>query len=297
MKNSFYSYRGTVMHQVVEDAGEIRLNGISLGAMGYLTEWKMLIGYCFDHGGFTVAKTVDPQDESTWDTVECPECKKNSKENSEWMLLGGTLDGLEPVWAEFDEATGVLPCILWDLKTMQEYAVTYFIKGEAKNTYHRHVKDEHFLQAQVYKYLAERSLVPEVLEQRGVKSVKLVESNIQAFSMGQFPRTGSSYMWKAHYTHPLSLWDIPSIHFLDNAEIEAHINVNGREIYETLVKNERRASICPPDSKKSEVHSWRCDFCCFPGTTYCPNPSVEWRELESGKSPDEAFRIALESIK
>lgn len=297
MKNSFYAYRGTVMHQVVEDAGAIKLDGVALGAWGYLTEWRMLIGYCFEHHGFSVPDTVRVEDESTWKDVSCPGCKKSRKKlaDREWLLLGGTLDGLEPLWANFDEEAGVLECKLWDLKTMQDYAVSYFIKGDEKNQYHKHVKDAHFYQANIYKYLAERSAVPQALVDKGVKKIKLVESNIQAFSMGEFPRTGSKYMWKAHYTHDPSLWEIPPVHFKDDAWIEDHINREAREVYETLVKGDRLAKICGPESKKPGEHSWECRFCAFPGTQYCPNPSVEWAALESGKSPEEAFTEAKET--
>jgi hypothetical protein len=38
MKNSLYSYRGTVMHSVLEDAAALELpNGVSLASLGYLT--------------------------------------------------------------------------------------------------------------------------------------------------------------------------------------------------------------------------------------------------------------------
>lgn len=299
MKNSFYSYRGTVMHQVVEDASSYEMinadgQSVSLDSFGYLTEWRMLIGFCFEHSGFAVPDTVTPFDESTWDAVVCPECKRSRRKKSEreWILLGGTLDGLEPLWKSFDKATGVLECILWDLKTMQEYAVGYFIKGDKKNKYHLHVKDAHFWQAQVYKYLAERSIPPKALRDSGVKEIKLVESNIQVFSMGQFPRTGSSYRWKAHWRHEEKNWPIPPIHFVSDEDIEEHVRVNARPIYESLILNQKRPPICEPEGNKPGEHSWECRFCAFPGSKYCPHPGKEWEALEAGESPAEAFNIA-----
>ena len=294
MKNSFYSYRGTVMHQVVEDAGNMEFEGISLGQLGYMTEWRMLIGFCFNHGGFSLHPDVDPFDENTWGKVNCPGCKKSRvpHKKREWILLGGTLDGLEPIWVEFKD--GTLPCVLWDLKTMQEYAVTYFIKGDKKNTYHRHVKDEHYLQAQVYKYLAERSTPPDTLVSQGVERLKLVESNIQVFSMGQFPRTGSSYRWKDHYTKPETDWDIPAITFMSDQDIEAYIKKAARPIYESLILNEKRPSICGPNSNKPDEHSWECRFCAFQGSKFCPNPAKEWDALLEGQEPEEAFRHSKE---
>jgi len=294
MKNSFYSYRGTVMHQVVEDASAIELDGVTLGALGYLTEWRMLVGFCFEHGGFALPDEVSAFDESTWDKVNCPACKKSRVPHvkREWILLGGTLDGLEPVWRDYDPDTGVLPCILWDLKTMQEYAVSYFIKGDPKNKYHPHVKDAHFEQAQVYKYLAERSTPPLALRERGVTRLELVEANIQAFSMGQFPRTGSTYSWKEHWRKPEKTWDIPAIHFMEDAWIENYIKVEGYPIYKSLILNEERPPIRPPEGGKADEHSWECRFCAFHGSKFCPNPAAEWAALESGMDPDNAYEAA-----
>ncbi len=294
MKNSFYSYRGTVMHQVVEDAGTIEFEGITLGELGYMTEWKMLIGFCFVHAGFELHPDVDPYEEETWDKVSCPGCSTSRVpyKKREWILLGGTLDGLEPVWRDFDPDTGTLPCILWDLKTMQEYAVKYFIKGDPKNIFHRHVKDAHYCQAQVYKYLVERSTPPEALSKKGVKRLVLVESNIQAFSMGQFPRTGSTYRWKDHWRKPESTWDIPSITFKDDDWIENYIKTEGYPIYTSLILNETRPPICEPEGKKTGEQSWQCRFCAFEYSKYCPNAPVEWAALESGDSPDEAYTKA-----
>lgn len=294
MKNSFYSYRGTVMHQVVEDASSVRLGEFSLDELGYLTEWRMLIGFCFEHGGFALDSTVSPYDETTWEHVKCPQCSRSRVRlaDREWVLLGGTLDGLEPLWKHFDPKTGVLLCILWDLKTMQEYAVNYFIKGDAKNSYHPHVKDAHFLQAQVYKYLSERSTPPDFLTKQGVKKIQMVESNIQAFSMGQFPRTGSSYMWKDHWRKPETLWEIPHIPFMEDEWTEEYIQVEAYPLYKSLILNEERPPVCAPEANKRGRHSWECDFCAFPDSKYCPNPAAEWAALQDGKSPDEAFTAA-----
>ena len=297
MKNAFYPYRGTVMHQVVEDSSQLEFEGIKLGQLGYISEWRMLIGFCFQHGGFDLPESVSPYDESTWTEALCHKCisSRVARKKRHVILLGGTLDGLEPVWRDFDESTGTLPCILWDLKTMQEYAVSFFIKGDDKNTHHPHVKDEHFYQAQVYKYLAERSTPPEELRERGVRRLKLVESNIQAFSMGHFPRTGSTYRWKDHWRHPEKSWDIPSVHFMEDTWIEDYIKTEAWPIYTSLILNETRPPICKPESNKTDKHSWLCNYCAFDSTKYCPNPKIEWEKLTEGSSSEEAFQAAKES--
>jgi hypothetical protein len=298
MANALYAYRGTVMHQVVEDAAGIRMpNGLVLAEVGYVTEWRMLIGFCFHHGGFEVAETVDVNDEATWDTVHCPLCVEQDvpAEERGWFLLGGTLDGLEPLWDQFDEEEGILYAILWDLKTMADYAITKFITGDDSASHHPNVKDGYVVQANIYKYLAERSIPPEILRKRGVKKIRFVESHIQAFGMSHFPRTGSTYRYKKHWKHELSDWEIPGIEFWADDQIEAFISEKGRPIYETLILDNDRGPICEPEGKGPE-HSWECRFCAFYETAICPNPSVEWKALKKGATPEEAFAQAMATL-
>jgi hypothetical protein len=288
MANALYAYRGTVMHQVVEDAAGVALpGGLVLAELGYLTEWRMLVGFCFDcTTGFPVDVCVDPSDESTWEDVRCPSCGGTS-----FFFLGGTLDGAEPIWDTFDPEVGTLEAILWDLKTMADYAIMNFITGDKSATHHPNVKDPYILQANVYKYLAERSAPPAVLQERGVKRIKFVESNIQAFGMSHFPRTGSSYRYKKHWKHELTDWDIPTIEFWEDAAIEKYIGENGLPIYESLIEGKTRGTIIPPEGKGPE-HSWMCRFCAFYESDICPNPTAEWKALQDGLSSEEAFEVA-----
>jgi hypothetical protein len=295
MKNSFYAYRGTVMHAVVENASEVKLlQGRSLRELGYISEWQMACGFCLQHGGFWLPDGVEVFDESTWDKLVCPECKKSRvpKKKREVFILGGTLDGFEPHWDLFID--GTLFGVLWDLKTMKEYAVHYFVKGDDKNTYHRHVKDSHYLQGQVYKYLISRSPPPEDLKRLGVERVRLLESHIQAFSMGEFPRTGGQYRWRAHWKHEYTNWEIPGIDFKDDDWIEQYIKERARPIYKALILGEAPGKIIPSDEEKPDRHHWLCDYCAFQGSEFCPDPASEWEALKEGASEQEAFQLAKE---
>lgn len=310
LKNSLYGYRGTVMHQVVEDASEIELIGldengekVTLSQLGYLTEWRMLLGFCLEHGGFSFnPEGVDIDDEDTYPACPFDDHHIVGVEGSrcEIFLLGGTLDGLEPHWDTFDETTGVLEGTLWDMKTMAEFALKLFILGKEekyndKNKYHPNIKDSYIVQANVYKYLAERSDPPEVLKEKGVRQIKLKVGNIQGFGMNHFPRSGAQYEYKKHWKHEPKLWDIPSITFWPDDEIEEYIKKHGEPILRALILDEIRGPICEPADNKAGLHSWLCVYCAFHGSTFCPAPDVEWQALQDGKTEDEAFDLAYEA--
>ncbi len=305
-KLALYGYRGTVMHTVVEDATMWDgFGGKTLVDFGFLSEWNMKVGFCFIHGGFPLPDTVDATDQETWAQVECPGCydDKIPLEKQEWFVLGGTLDGAEPLWngredgiPAFDPEEGTLYMVLHDLKTMKDYAIGKFVKGDDEATYHTHAKDDYYMQAQIYRYLAERSVPPEKLRQKGVKRLKFVEARLQAFAMGEFPYMGAGYVYKSGFgkNAKIGTYDIPVMDFRSDDWVEAYVRTNGRPIYDSLVTENTLGNPCEPDSKpKPGRHSWRCDFCAFTGTNACPNASVEWAALEEGKSPREAYRLAL----
>lgn len=296
-KKVLYGYRGTVMHTVIEDAvGWRGLGGKSLLDLGYLSEWSMIIGFCFRHAGFPLPPGIDPTDQDTWTQVECPTCVDQGVpvEQQEWFVLGGTLDGAEPL--TFDKESGTLTMVLHDLKTMKDYAVNKFIFGDEEATLHTHTKDGYVVQANLYRYLAERSVPPEALREKGIRQLKFDHARLQAFSMGEFPYMGSSYMARKHWKHPYTAQEIPVIKFFDDEWVENLIRENGKPIYDSFLTGQVRPPICPPEGK-GKSHSWMCDFCAFKGDVdRCPNPSVEWASLQEGWSPEEAFQIALHTV-
>jgi hypothetical protein len=303
-KLALYPYRGTVMHTVVEDATTwAGFGDKTLTDLGFLSEWNMKVGFCFDHGGFPLPDGVDATDQETWAQVECPACYEANVplDKQDWFVLGGTLDGAEPLWngrddgvPPFDPETGVLYMVLHDLKTMKDYAIGKFVMGDSEATLHTHAKDDYFVQAQIYRYLAEASIPPESLRKKGVKQIKFVEARLQAFAMGEFPYMGSQYTYRSGFgkNAKIATYDIPVMTFQPKPWVEDFIRERGRPIYESLVMETTLGSVCEPDSKPGR-HSWKCDFCAFLGSAACPNPSVEYIAAGEGMSPKDAYRLAL----
>lgn len=273
-KNLLYAFRGTITHTVVEEAAELHLfEDKTLIDLGFISEWHMAIGFCFKHGGFALPSDIVVRDETTWDKLKCPHGKK-----CECFILGGTLDGLEPHWDQFDAESGTLLMTLHDLKTMQQYAVGAFITGDKKATLHSHVKDDYVRQAQIYRYLCERSDPPEILKAQGVKQIKVFESRIQAFAMGEFPYTGAKYNYKSNWKAGVKEYEIPTISFLTDKWVEDYIKENALPIYESLITNKSEGAVCAPDSNSYGLHSWRCNFCAFHGSEFCEDPKKEWKD-------------------
>jgi hypothetical protein len=307
-KKVLYGYRGTVMHTVIEDAVSWQgLAGKSLHDLGYLTEWNMKVGFCFDHGAFSVPPDIDPDDIACLAQNGCPSCDALEIPRNEqiWFVLGGTLDGAEPLWKggtyvvgevkvdvpAFDPEEGTLYMVLHDLKTMKDYAVNKFIFGDKEATLHSHTKDEYYKQAQCYRYLAERSIPPDSLTSKGVKRIRFVEARIQAFSMGEFPYMGAGYMARKHYKHELTSWFIPSITFENDKWVEEYVRKEARDIFDTLITQKRVAPITEPSGRNE--HSWKCDFCSFFKSEFCPNPAKEWAELQAGITQEDAYKGSI----
>lgn len=282
----FYGFRGTLMHQIVEEAAAWKgMDGRSMLDMGFLSEWHMKVGFCFEHAAFSVPDDLDASAPETWPTdLKCPEC------DGEFFILGGTLDGGTPV--KFDKTDGTLWMNLEDLKSMQEYAVDKFIFGDPGATLHTHTKDDYVYQANLYKYLAERSAPPEYFQEKGVRRLRFREARIQAFAMGRAPYMGTHYWGRKHYKHPYDKHFIPAIEFKAEAWIEDYIRQRSKPIFDSLLTGRTRAPVCEPESNKSGSHSWKCDFCPFFESEHCPAPAVEWKALQGGASPEDAFNKA-----
>jgi hypothetical protein len=305
-----YGYRGTVAHAVVEDAASFKFpHGESLEDMGFLSEQRMLMAFCFEHGGFPCPDGADPYDEKTWDDVYCPECKVGGKPQEwvEWFFLSGTLDGFEPLWDQFDKKTGNLPGVIHDLKTAAAYAVNSIIDGSgaSKSKYGHPSKDNYVEQLNCYKYLLEHIAVPAAVIEAGkrrglkVKSISVVRLQIQMFAMTEFPLTGTSYWWKKHWKDQPKAWSIPDLPVFDSVWAEEHIRTNGYAVYRGLILGEDPVGIPAPEKNSSGAHHWKCGtrekngFCAFAFSKFCPDPGVEWAFLQEGLSPEDAFAKTL----
>lgn len=304
----YAAFRGTITHTVIEEAMETKLpSGRTMTDLGFVAEWNMLVGFCFQegHGAFPVPAGIDVDDLASYAQHSCPACDAEGVPQNEqtWVFLGGTLDGGAPVfradeevreiadgaWIYIDDE-GVAHYRLSDIKTMKEFALSYFIKGDPKNTLHPQIKDDYVKQARVYSYLASRAEVPESLKKLGVTKLKMVRSDIQAFAMGEAPWTGGgTFRWRDHHKNPLKDWPMYPIDLGDDAWVEDYIRQEAVEILETLVLGKRRATV------RSEDQAWLCrGYCAFAGSEYCPNPDVESSLLADGKTPEEAFAAASE---
>jgi hypothetical protein len=175
---------------------------------------------------------------------------------------------------------------------MREFALTMFIKGDAKNTLHPTIKDDHIKQARVYAYLASYCTPPANLRRLGVRCVRMVESHIQAFSMGDAPWTGTpTFRWRDHYTHPYKDWPTYPIDLANDEWVEAYVKAAARPIYDSLITDRKRPPVCEPDEKPGR-HSWRCDYCAMHGSQFCPNPGLEYKLIQEGMNIEEAFTEA-----
>lgn len=300
MRNRLWSYRGSALHVVAEDGIDFKFpDGKSLADRGYVSEWRMLIGFCFTHAGFRVPDSVDAYDESTWEDITCPGCnaKKVPAKKQRWFLLGDTLDGFEPI--RFDKETGTLYVHLWDMKTMAPYALKMFITGDKSAKLHPNIKDGYVYQAHVYKYMAEICKPPKELLERGIKQLVVEVGDIQGIDMKEFPRSGNElnpYAFQADYRKPAKEYVIPSIEFREKAWTEKYIAENGEKIYVSLILGLEEPPFIEPADNRKGVHNWVCDYCPFHRTEYCPDPAAEWGALDSGMDKETAFAFALESL-
>lgn len=329
----YYAFRGTITHTVIEEAALVDLgDGKSLIDYGFLSEWRMQIGFCFKHGGFPISPELDPSDLASLEEIECLICTAEGtpKDQQEVFILGGTLDGAEPLWnggkvfswpkvyeylknggdpkklyagewdefmdevPPFDPETGVLYCRLHDLKTLMEYAVNYMVKGDPKNALHAQIKDAYVIQARIYAYLAARSIPPERLRERGVKQLRMASSDIQGFAMGTAPWTGGGpFVWKDNYRNPKKAWPMFPVDLGTEEWVENFIRERARPIYDSLILGKTRGPVCEPEPSSKGSHNWHCDHCVFHGSADCPNPGLEYQLIQEGMDPEEAFQRAL----
>jgi hypothetical protein len=247
-----------------------------------------------------VDPNTDPDDLAFYAQNSCPVCDAEgcAREEQNWILLGGTLDGAAPVFdldapqehTIFVDSDGTAHYKLSDVKSMKEYAISYFIKGDPKNTLHPQIKDDYVRQARVYSYLAERAQVPAALAALGIKRIKMVRSDIQAFAMGEAPWTGGgTFRWKDNFRNALKDWPMYPIDLGTTEWVENYIRTEAKPLLEYFIQDGGRAPIRKPDQ------AWLCaGYCSFAGTDLCPNPDVEESMLNSGTGAEAAFQEALQ---
>lgn len=170
-------------------------------------------------------------------------------ESGTWTL-SGTLDILDT-----KEET------LYDVKTLQEYAVGVLVKGKQNGRWSKHVSDSYVLQANIYRYMAKKL---------GIADVKRLR--LQIIGFGKLIITGSfttMIEFKKNVGRTETQYDIPDIPILADELLEHIIKTEGEEWYKILYSKETSPPVC------SEEWSWLCKKCYFKGTKHCPDPDSE----------------------
>ncbi|MBU8920811.1 MAG: hypothetical protein KOO63_03025 [Bacteroidales bacterium] len=168
--------------------------------------------------------------------------------SGEWLLTG-TLDAYDS-----------LRHILYDIKTLQEYAVKMTVLGKQNGVWSDHISDAYVKQLNLYRYLLDRCL--------GEQVERMV---LQVIGFGQFLTTGHSDQIVAlqkGFKFTREPYDLPDVPIVDDEMVEKWINREGDEWYRVLHKGEK-APVAPDDYK------WLCKFCEFKGTEHCPDPDAE----------------------
>lgn len=152
--------------------------------------------------------------------------------------------------------------ILYDIKTLQEYAVEKLIKGTNAGTWSNHIPDQYVKQLNLYRYLGAKT-----------DSFEVDTLKLQLIAFGKMILTGTTIEHRVRVGryYETQEFTIPDIPILEDSLVESWIHKEGDEWYNILFNNEV-APVC------SEDWSWLCKSCVFYGTKHCPDPEFE-REL------------------
>lgn len=147
---------------------------------------------------------------------------------------------------------------IFDIKTLQDYAVEKMVKGNNEGQYSNHISDAYVLQLNTYRYMAKKL---------GLFDAKKL--CLQVIGFGRLIITGSAVYLK-NRSGKEELYHLPDVPILDDSIIEGLINTEGDEWYRILHKEEP-APVCGQD------YAWLCKICQFNGTKHCPDPDAERR--------------------
>ncbi len=170
--------------------------------------------------------------------LELP-CKTKS---GEW-LLSGTLDSYDP-----------LRYTVFDIKTLQDYAIERMLKGQEPGTWSKHISDSYVKQLNLYGYML-----------RKIRKVKVKHLRLQIIGFGRLILTGTrvEYGWKDK-----RVYDLPDIPILTDAEIESWIEKEGDLWYNILFMG----AAAPVYDDGFE---WLCKKCIFLHSDMCLDPKSE----------------------
>jgi hypothetical protein len=149
---------------------------------------------------------------------------------------------------------------LFDVKTLQEYAVEKMVTGKEEGTWSDHISDSYVKQANLYRYIGKK------LDLFDAKRLRL-----QIIGFGRMILTGTTVKLKTKQTKwKEQSYELPDIPVLPDKVVESWINIDGDEWYRIMYGNEP-APVCDDDWK------WLCKSCVFNGTQHCPDPDAERR--------------------
>jgi hypothetical protein len=167
-------------------------------------------------------------------------------ESGDWVL-SGTLDA-------FDKKRKTL----FDIKTLQEYAIVKMVRGNEKGTWSNHISDQYVKQANLYGYMG-----------RKLKLFAPKKLRLQIFGFSRLILTGTTVVLKDRWKE--EEFFLPDIPILPDEEIESWIKIEGDSWFRIMFE-ERPAPVC------TKEFSWLCKKCHFNGTRYCPDPMKEREE-------------------
>jgi len=200
------TFRGTLVHSVVEEAKSLRLK------------------------------------RAKWILEEHLELPVSTKSGS-WTL-SGTLDAYDP-----GRKT------IYDIKTLQDYAVGKMIKGENEGTWSKHISDAYVKQLNLYRYMAHE-----------LKRFKVNRLRLQVIGFGRLFLTGTSVKYGTK--KDLQVYTVPDVPILPKETVEEWIQSEGDQWYRILFEH----AAAPV---RDEDYKWLCKICQFYQTEYCPNPELE----------------------
>jgi len=147
---------------------------------------------------------------------------------------------------------------IYDLKTLQDYAVTKMVMGKEEGTWSPNIPDSYVKQLNLYRYMAHQ-----------LKKFRVDRLRLQVIGFGRLFLTGTTVKYGAK--KDLQTYTIPDVPILKNAVIEDWIHTEGDLWYRILFKNENAPV-------RDETYKWLCYSCPFYKSEFCPNPEEEARQ-------------------
>lgn len=170
--------------------------------------------------------------------------------SGEWTL-SGTVDSVD-----------VPHKTIFDVKTLQEYAVTLLVTGQEHGTWSDHISDSYVKQLNIYRYMGKK-----------LGHFEADRLRLQIMAFGRLILTGTVVTYKVKtgkWYEPAEFY-VPDVPVLEDTLVESWIHTEGDDWYKILF-DDVKAPVC------TKEWAWLCKSCVFNGTTHCPDPEFE-REL------------------